>query len=75
MGIGNTVMIFGLGDLGGWVLEFLARRNGVSTIIGCDKRTDWGSRKVNVAAVGAGAEGYDKTLNEEAWLIQTELRN
>jgi hypothetical protein len=61
----NSVMIFGLGDLGGWVLEFLARRQGVSTIIGCDKRADWGSRKVNVAAAGSGCEGYDKTLKFE----------
>ena len=65
MSVGNTVMIFGLGDLGGWVLEFLARRQGVSTIIGCDKREDWGSRKVNVAASGSGAEGYCKTLQFE----------
>jgi hypothetical protein len=62
MAPGNTVMIFGLGDLGGWVLEFLARRVGVSTIIGCDKRKDWGSKKINGAASGAGAEGYDKTM-------------
>lgn len=31
--MGNPVMIVGLGDLGGWVLEFLARCEGVSTII------------------------------------------
>jgi hypothetical protein len=73
MSTGNTVMIFGLGDLGGWVLEFLARRQGVTTIIGCDKRADWGSRKINVAAVGAGAEGYDKTLKfEECDVFDTD---
>ncbi len=61
--MGNrTVMVFGVGDLGGWVIEFLARRQGVSSIIGCDKRADWGRKKIDVAAVGAGAEGYDKTL-------------
>ncbi len=65
MSVGNTVMIVGLGDLGGWVLEFLVRRQGVTTIIGCDKREDWGSRKVNVAASGSGTEGYDKTLKFE----------
>jgi len=58
-------MIFGLGELGGWVLEFLARRQGVSTIIGCGKREDWGYRKVNMAASGSGAEGYCKTLHFE----------
>jgi len=65
MSVGNKVMIFGLGDLGGWVMEFLARRQGVTTIIGCDKREDWGSKKVNGIAAGAGAEGYDKTLTFE----------
>ena len=65
MSVGNKVTIFGLGDLGGWVLEFLARRQGVTTIIGCDKRADWGSKKVNVTASGAGAEGYDKVLKFE----------
>ncbi|MBA7702706.1 hypothetical protein ES703_111476 [subsurface metagenome] len=24
--MGKTVMMFGVGDLGGWVMEFLARR-------------------------------------------------
>ncbi len=73
MSIGNTVMIFGLGDLGGWVLEFLARRQGVSTIIGCDKRTDWGSKKVNVAASGSGAEGHDKIMKfEECDVFNTD---
>ncbi|OGM17683.1 hypothetical protein A2V61_00950 [Candidatus Woesebacteria bacterium RBG_19FT_COMBO_47_8] len=66
-------MIFGLGDLGGWVLEFLARRTGVSTIIGCDKRADWGLKKINVAAAGAGAEGYDRTMIfEEADVYDTD---
>jgi len=73
MGIGNTVMIFGLGDLGGWVLEFLARRQGISSIIGCDKRAEWGSKKVNVAAVGSGIEGYNKTLKfEECDVFDTD---
>ena len=34
--MGKTVMIVGLGDLGGWVLEFLARCEGVGTIITAD---------------------------------------
>jgi len=61
----NSVMIFGLGDLGGWVLEFLARREGVSTIIACDRREDWGILKTNGAAVAAGAEGHCKTIKFE----------
>ena len=60
--MGNTVMLFGLGDLGGWVLEFLARCEGVGTIITADLREDWGARKTNTAAIGAAQQGYYKTI-------------
>ena len=60
--MGKTVIIFGLGDLGGWVLEFLARCEGVGTIIATDLREDWGVRKTNTAAIGAAQQGYDKTI-------------
>lgn len=65
MGIGNTVMIFGVGDLGGWVVELLARREGVSRIIACDKREEWGWCKTESAAISAGIEGHDKTIKFE----------
>lgn len=65
MSVCRTVMIFGLGDLGGWVMEFLARREGIGTIIACDKREDWGILKTNGVAVSAGTEGYDKTIKFE----------
>ena len=55
-------MIFGLGDVGGWVLEYLARAPGIGTIIGCDKRGDWGGKKVECVAVGAGHMGHSKRL-------------
>ena len=61
----KTVMIFGIGDLGGWVLEFLARSEGISTIITCDVREDWGSMKTECAAIGAGQQGYSKTIKFE----------
>lgn len=61
----NTVMMFGIGDLGGWVLEFLSRSEGVSTIITCDIREEWGSMKTNCAAIGAGQQGYCKTIKFE----------
>ena len=60
--MGSTVMIFGLGDLGGWVLEFLARCEGVGTIIAADLREDWGIRKTHTAAIGAAQQGYYKTI-------------
>jgi len=49
--MGKTVMIFGLGDLGGLVLEFLARCEGVGTIIATDLREEQGL-KVITAATG-----------------------
>jgi hypothetical protein len=63
--MGKTVMMFGLGDLGGWVLEFLARTYGIGTIITCDAREDWPRLKTECAAVGAGMEGYTKTIKFE----------
>jgi hypothetical protein len=62
MGAGTTLMIFGLGDVGGWVLEYLARATGVGTIIGCDKRDDWGRKKIECTAVGAGHMGHSKKI-------------
>lgn len=61
----GKVMLFGIGDLGGWVLEFLARSQGVSTIITGDIREDWGRMKTDCAAIGAGQQGYSKTIKFE----------
>jgi len=58
-------MMFGIGELGGWVLEFLARSPGVETIITCDVREDWGYMKTESAAIGAGQEGHNKTITFE----------
>jgi len=63
--MGKSLMMFGLGDLGGWCLEFLCRRDGLSTIVACDVREDWGRLKVDCAATGAGQEGYNKTVEFE----------
>ena len=63
--MGKTLMMFGLGDLGGWVLEFLCRSKGLDTIVACDMREDWGRVKVECAATGAGQEGYCKTVKFE----------
>lgn len=60
--MGKTVMIFGLGDLGGWALEFLARCEGVGTIIAADLREELGVTKTHTAAVGAAQLGYYKTI-------------
>jgi len=65
MGLGKTVMLFGLGDLGGWVLEFLARQEGISTIIALDPREQYGALKTQGAATGSGHMGYYKTIKFE----------
>lgn len=58
----KCVMVIGLGDLGGWVLEFLARCQGVQRIVTADVREDWGYSKTMTAAVGASQQGHNKRL-------------
>lgn len=53
----NTIMIFGLGDLGGHVLEFLARVPRIPKIVTVDINEDWGIRKTNSAILGASQFG------------------
>jgi len=55
-------MIIGLGDLGGWVLEFLARCQGVKRIVTADIREEYGRSKTESAAVGASQQGFNKRL-------------
>jgi hypothetical protein len=52
------VLIVGLGGVGGWVLELLARTEGISYVVGADSREEWGRRKVFNAASGAMLQGY-----------------
>ena len=52
------VLVIGLGGLGGWVLELLARTRGISCLVGADVNADWGQRKVYNAASGAMLQGY-----------------
>jgi len=49
----NSIMIVGLGDLGGYVLEFLARVPNMPKIVTADINEDWGIRKTNSAVMGA----------------------
>ena len=51
-------MIIGLGDLGGWVLEFLARVPYIPKIMTADINEDWGYRKTNSAILGASQFGF-----------------
>jgi tRNA A37 threonylcarbamoyladenosine dehydratase len=54
----QTLMIIGLGDVGGNALEFLARTPSVGRIIAADYNSDWGVRKTNNAVVGAALQGF-----------------
>jgi len=65
MSLGKAIMIFGLGNLGSWVLEYLARERGISQIITCDPRTDWGELKTTSVQVGAGHMGFPVTCKFE----------
>ena len=53
----STIMMIGIGDLGGHVLEMLARAPGPRRIITADLNDDWGYRKTNIAAFGAAQMG------------------
>jgi len=53
----GTIMIIGLGEIGGKALEILARRPGIARIVCADVNEDFGYQKVNNAAFGAQIEG------------------
>jgi len=53
----QTLMIVGLGDLGGYVLEFLTRIPNIPKIVTADVNEEWGVRKMNSAIVGASQFG------------------
>jgi len=54
----STIMIMGIGDLGGHVLEMLARSPGSRRIVAADINEDWGYRKTNIAGFGASQMGF-----------------
>ncbi|MBI4298504.1 MAG: hypothetical protein HY666_01925 [Chloroflexi bacterium] len=56
----KSVMVFGIGDAGGWALEFLARYEGVDTIYTADIRKEYGLYRTEMAAVGASNQGHYK---------------
>ena len=49
----NTLMMIGLGELGGIVLELLARIPNICKIVTTDLNKDYGVRKTNTALMGA----------------------
>ena len=65
------VLIVGLGGVGSWALELLARIEGISYIVGADFNEDWGQRKVNTVASGLLLQGYYPRLE----FVKIDLRD
>jgi hypothetical protein len=53
----EKIMLVGIGELGGIVLEFLSRTPGVADIVTADANEDWGMRKTNSAILGTSYIG------------------
>jgi hypothetical protein len=65
------VLVIGLGGLGSWVLELLARTEGISHVVGADFHEDWGKNKVHTVASGAVLQGYYPHLE----FVRVDLRD
>lgn len=65
------VLVIGLGGVGSWVLELLARTEGISYVVGADFNEEWGRRKVYNVAAGAILQGYYPRLE----FVKIDLRD
>lgn len=54
----NKILIAGLGSVGGFALEFLARIPNLAEIVVASRDSEWGVEKTNIARIGAGLMGY-----------------
>lgn len=64
-------LVVGLGGVGSWVLELLARTHGISHIVAADLSEEWGRRKVYNVAAGAILQGHYPRLS----FVRIDLRN
>jgi hypothetical protein len=53
----EKIMVIGIGELGGIVLEYMCRIPGICDIVTADVNEDWGFRKTNSAIMGASYMG------------------
>lgn len=67
----GTIMIIGLGEVGGKALELLARKPGIARIIGADVNEAYGFQRVNNAAFGAQLEGFYPNID----FVKVDLRD
>jgi len=58
-----TVMLIGVGDLGGVILELLARVGWPGRIVAADRDAERGSRRCNLARIGAMAQGHHPEID------------
>jgi malate/lactate dehydrogenase len=58
--MGKTVMLCGSGEVGGWVLEFLARSEGVDRLVVFDVKEEIGMPRTYLAAIGSVFQGFSK---------------
>jgi Saccharopine dehydrogenase. len=67
----GRVLLVGLGDLGGWILELLARESAVSSVVVADKNEEWATKKIfNVV----GGVSY-KSLYPKIDFVRIDLNN
>jgi len=58
----EKIMLIGVGELGGIVLEYLSRIPNICEIVAVDSNRDWGFRKTNSAIEGASYMGLYPTI-------------
>ena len=58
-----TVMLIGLGHLGGAVLDLLVREKGLGRIVCCSRDRESGAARCNLARVGGAAQGLSPRID------------
>jgi hypothetical protein len=76
-----VLMLIGLGDLGGVILEFLAREEGLGRIVVASRDEVGGRARCNLVALGAASQGFEPVidfvpldLNQRDEVAETVLR-
>lgn len=58
-----TILLIGLGHLGGVLLEFFAREDWIGRVVGCSRGRTRGEARCNLARLGAVAQGLAPTID------------
>jgi hypothetical protein len=65
------ILLIGLGGVGSYALEFLARTEGIPYVVAADYNEDWGQRKLNTIYKGVVLQGYYPRLE----FVKIDLRD